>query len=112
MGLKVNIRQILAALLMLIFLLGVTPKKFLHDAVTKHQHTYQEHCSHQHTNIASTGFNCQIDNLVVELPFEISIVPTFSFVEPYHISYSTTYSYQNGSSDFFTALLRGPPTFS
>ena len=112
MHLKVTIRQLLAALLMLVFLFGVTPKKFLHDAITKHQHIYKEDCSHQHINIASTGFNCQIDNLVVELPFEISIVPTFVFVEPCYISYSTTYSHQVGSASFFTALLRGPPTFS
>jgi hypothetical protein len=109
--LQINIRQIGAAFLMLIFLLAATPKKLLHDAITEHQHTKTEvqKCSHHHINITATGFNCQLDNLVVEMPFIIAIEPVFAFNEICYHRYSELPYNNIGFNKTFTAFLRGPP---
>lgn len=112
MNFKINIRQIGAAFLMLVFLLSVTPKRFLHDAITQHEHTkvYVEKCSHHHINIGNAGFNCQLDNLVVELPFEILLQPTFLFTEEYNSSYNSSLHHQEVKTSFLSISLRGPPS--
>ncbi len=106
------IRKIGAAFLMLIFFFGVTPKKFLHDSITQHQHTktFVQKCSHHHINIIAAGYNCQLDNLVVDIPFEIVFVPTFLFSDNYYIAHQCKLFEQKISATFYIALLRGPPT--
>jgi hypothetical protein len=111
---KDNIKQIGAAFLMLLFLLAATPKKFLHDAIAEHhQHTKVEvqHCNHHHINIAAAGFNCQLDNLVVEMPFTIAIEPTFTFKTITYNKYDDILYSNAISSTAFTAFLRGPPAY-
>jgi len=109
---KINIRQISTAFLLLVFLLGVAPKRFLHDTITQHEHTkvYVEKCSHHHINIGAVGFNCQLDNLVVELPFEISLEPTFLFTEKYNSTYSSFLHHQEVETSILSISLRGPPS--
>jgi hypothetical protein len=109
---KIKKSQIGAAFLMLIFLLGSMPKRFLHDAMTEHEHTKVnvQKCSHHHVNIGAAGFNCQLDNLVVELPFEISLEPTFLSTEEYNSSYNSSLHHQEVSTSFLSISLRGPPS--
>ena len=107
---KPNIRQFVAAILLLVFTLGATPKKFLHDAVAKHQHSYREQCvSHHHTNLAAAGFNCQIDNLVVEMPFVSSVIFSIGFVAISHFIFQVHFCKNIISTNVCVAYLRGPP---
>ena len=107
---KTNIRQFIAALLLLVFAFGATPKKFLHDAVTMHQHTYKDECvSHKHTNIAATGFNCQIDNLVVEMPFVASVAFSIDFLPISHSIFQQHFCNNIIATNVCIAYLRGPP---
>jgi hypothetical protein len=108
---KINIKQTGAAFLLLVFLLGATPKRFLHDAITQHEHVKVEikKCSHHHIGITAAGFNCQLDNLVVELPFEILLQPTFLFAEEYNLSYNCTLYNQEVETSILFISLRGPP---
>ena len=105
-----NIRQFIAAFLLLVFAFGTTPKKFLHDAITQHKHSYKEQCvSHHHTNIAATGFNCQIDNLVVEIPFISSVEFSIDFVAISHFVFQQHFTKHIISANACTTYLRGPP---
>ncbi len=107
---KNNIRQFIAALLLLVFAFGATPKKFLHDAITQHNHSYKEKCvSHHHTNIAATGFNCQFDNLVVEMPFISSVEFSLDFVLVSHFVFQQYFNKHIVCINECTAYLRGPP---
>ena len=63
-------RQFVAGTLVLMFLLSVTPKRFLHDSFAKHIDDCKLNNSvsvaNKNNTIASVGFNCKIDDLVVE----------------------------------------------
>ena len=111
MNLKNNIKQIVAAVLLLVFMLGATPKIFLHDAVITHTHQQKNvyKCSHHHINISAQGFNCQVDSMVVEMPFIIALEPSFLFIAKPHNSH-----YERLCNSFISiksvfAFLRGPP---
>ena len=111
MNLKITIRQFIASFLLLVFALGSTPKKFLHDAVTKHnhQHNTKVTCKHHHINIGAAGSNCQTDNLVVEMPFLAALHPVFGFVITFYFEYSQPKDKQLISTNFCLVYLRGPP---
>jgi hypothetical protein len=102
--------QLAAAVLLMIFSFGITPKKFLHDAIATHRDKIVVATAHNQLHISHTGFACKADNLVAESPFTeqdngfyFSGLPIFSEEQravPYHF-YSSTHV-------FFA--LRGPPT--
>lgn len=106
-----NIRKIAATFLLLVFMLGATPKSFLHDAITSHQHQQKivYKCSHHHVNISAQGFNCQVDNLVIEMPFLHVIEPSFVFVTKHYIHYYERLSNTFQLSQKAVTSLRGPP---
>lgn len=110
MNFKSIIRQCIAAFLLLIFAFGATPKKFLHDAVTQHKHEVVAKCSHHHVSISAVTYNCQIDNLVVEIPFVAALQPVFKFVAIEYFQYTNPSFNKLISASVSTAYLRGPPT--
>jgi hypothetical protein len=64
-------RQLLAALMLCVFLFGITPKKLLHTIVANHTDSvpYKTDAA-KPTQVSTAGFNCQVENLVAESPFE------------------------------------------
>ena len=78
-------RKKLALLFLVLFAFANTPKRVLHNVIANHihKHLQEQKCSHTHIELSAAGFNCQIDNLVVEMPFVIVFEPTFNFVKNY-----------------------------
>jgi hypothetical protein len=106
-----NIRRALAGFFLLLFSFCVTPKRFLHDLLANHKDALS--CSTQPVQqIASSGFHCHADDLVVEAPF----LPEIQFY--------TSIILTSEPVDFKTPLYslqlvclshtdsRGPPEFS
>ena len=111
MNLKQSIHKFIAAFLLLIFAFGATPKKFLHDAVTHHLHTHQlkTECSHHHVNVGEAGFSCQIDSLVVEMPFIATIQPVVELLSTQYFHYIFPQYNKLISTNVCVAYLRSPP---
>lgn len=103
-------KQFIAAVLLIIFLFSITPKKLLHDAIATHKDKTIIAATDNSLQISHTAFTCKADNLVAESPFteqdnsfEFSALSIFSeeqSIAPYHFY----------SSDYFFFELRGPPT--
>jgi hypothetical protein len=101
-----NIKKILSAFLLLIFTLGITPKKFLHDAFAIH--TDKKPLSEKPYQLSKSGYKCDVNNLVAEPNFEnISHLVThplslnYSFILLKNISFSSALKVYSP--------LRGPP---
>jgi hypothetical protein len=62
------IRRLLAALFLLLFAFCVTPKRFLHDLLANHRDTIMMHGVPQQ-QVTTSGFHCNVDDLVVVAPF-------------------------------------------
>ncbi len=106
---RFNIHQIFAGLLFLIFAFGITPKKVWHDLIVQHQHHSLKKCSHHHLNIKSVGFNCDIDNVVVEMPFISVAIPFFQYSNSVYTNYSSEDIYLLITLKKCNTTLRGPP---
>ena len=78
-------RKKLALFFLVLFAFANTPKRVLHNVVTSHihKHLQEQKCSHTHIELSATGLNCQVDNLVVEMPFVLVFEPTFIFFKNY-----------------------------
>ena len=112
--LKLNlyIRKFTALLLLVIFSLSSTPKRFLHHVFANHTDcvTYQQKSFYQHS-ISKHTFHCQIDQLVVESPFE----NTEFFLSTHLLTFSENVKSkcnQKVLSQYISnKSLRGPPVF-
>lgn len=96
--------------MIVLFAFAITPKKFLHDAITNHEHKQLNYSSNTKTHqISSVGFNCQIDNLVVEQVFSNDIT-LFYFCSP-HFFIAHHQHYRNNflCKAIAVVQLRGPP---
>ena len=108
------IQKIAAFILLSIFVFAITPKKFLHDAVTQHHHSFHNHskCNPTEKHITANGYNCITDNVVVDIPFNTALPFAFTL----HTSIQQSRYLVYNSVDFYTAIayisLRGPPYFS
>lgn len=95
--------------MLLLFTFSITPKQFLHDLLTSHEHTYA--LSNEHTEItdASSNFNCDTHSQVVESPFIEFFTPEFlSFsADPVIIEIPLTDPYISYPHFYFE--LKGPP---
>lgn len=95
------------------FLLSITPKRFLHDSFASHIDDYRLKkggpASLKNTTISSAGFNCKIDDLVVEGFFVQSSV-AFSLYKPlFYREYSVEKYSSYLPDNHFVSRLRGPP---
>ncbi len=62
------IKRVLAAFFLLLFSFCVTPKRFLHDLLANHKDAqYSDSLPLQ--QISTSGFHCNLDDLVVVAPF-------------------------------------------
>jgi hypothetical protein len=75
---SIIIRRFLAAFFLLLFSFCVTPKRFLHDLLANHRDA-QTIKSIPQQQVASSGFHCHIDDLVVVEPFLPGVQPTLVF---------------------------------
>jgi hypothetical protein len=62
------IKRFLAAFFLLLFSFCVTPKRFLHDLLANHKDAPLA-AGQPFEQIATTGFHCHVDELVVMEPF-------------------------------------------
>ncbi len=105
---KQSLKKGVSILLLLVFALGITPKKTLHTWFANHTDSTSKIPESKTPQISKSGFNCQCDDLVAEshfISFGTLVVislppihPIFSFNIPALIS---LYSFHNN--------LRGPP---
>jgi hypothetical protein len=105
---KSYITRIVSSLLLLAFVLGITPKKFLHDAFAKHIDIKSRHKTDQPYQISIAGYNCDCDNLVAESTF---IYDPQAFTFPVFHSFCS-YTLEDISFSSISKLyspLRGPP---
>ncbi len=103
-----NFKTFSSILLLLVFTLGITPKKTLHNWFANHNDSTSQIPDGRTQQLAKAGFDCNCDNLVVEshfispsIPLLINIFSAHSFFsvqEPSFISQSLFYN-----------NLRGPP---
>lgn len=110
MHLQNTIKQFWALLLLLVFTLAVTPKKFLHDTVANHKHQlhYTKNSCRQ-VAVTVAGFNCQVDNLVVDIPFEVVATFRFNFQKQFFNTYRQSVELHCHVSSYYSHTLRGPP---
>lgn len=103
--------RFLAGFILSLFLFANTPKRFLHDAVTHHQHTFHNHskCNTDDAHLTNVGIDCQIDSLVVEAVYGLSIIPVFDFVEITYPSHYDKLCYSFVQTTSERVFLRGPP---
>jgi len=88
-------------------LLAITPKKYLHDVMANHTHIQLSNNAEE--VITASGFNCQVDNLVVNVLFDNS----YSFLQINNIASYCLYN-DPAISGCISQMsrqqnLRGPP---
>lgn len=103
-----NITRYLSGFLLLVFVLGICPKSFLHNIFSKHIDSVFKKKSGSPLQLTTAGYNCDCDNLVAESSF-VNNPQEFSF--PIFTSFSSCVidevSYSSISK--FYSSLRGPP---
>jgi len=105
---SVYIIRLLSGLLLVVFALSITPKKFLHNVFAKHIDSRHEKNNRKPYQLTNSGYNCDSDNLVAESTF-LNDLPSFEFPVPTSFS---SYAVRNISFSSITAIyspLRGPP---
>lgn len=105
-----TIRTILSALLLLVFLTGITPRKYWHDLLADHKDVIGATHHSDKLQLNKTGFNCGWNNQVasvspfieteaIQLPAPSLVFPSYTLapLSPLHLSPLTQQP------------LRGPP---
>ena len=105
------VKKVTAIILLFLFAFSVTPIKVVHDIVAKHHDSKAASSvtGAYKPQISRPGFNCLLDNLVVESPFTN---PGILFQERFLAEYSIALiplDYSFISSDHPVFGLRGPP---
>ena len=103
-----DLKKISSVLLFFIFMLGVTPKKALHDFFANHTDTTSSAPGSKTTELSKAGFNCKCDDLVAESHF-------VTFSSPIVVNLPSVHSFVSFSLSSLVSLslfhnnLRGPP---
>jgi hypothetical protein len=103
-----KLKKISSVLLLFIFMLGVTPKKTLHDFFANHTDTTSSTHRGKTTELSKAGFNCKCDDLVAESHFVAFSSPAVVNLPPVHSFVSFSIS-PLVSLSLFHNNLRGPP---
>ena len=104
-----TIRKLNAAILLLLFLFGSTPKLYLHNLIATHKDDIVAGNSSKQTTVAKLPVYCHCDNIVIESPFlpddaKIEIQQAVAYT-PFASCYIDNYNLPHQS--YFE--LRGPP---
>jgi hypothetical protein len=97
--------------MLLLFALSITPKQWLHDAITGHKH-FSTSSGHEKIQSAKNNFQCNWHEQLVESPFINE--PDFQLGHPViiHASYTLYYTFNYYSPERFFSSLRGPPAIA
>ena len=106
-----TIRSILAAALLALFALGISPKIAIHALVARHSDTHLSLAYGHSDQYNTAGFHCSTDNLVVELPFVHHLPVLQKEPEPFFPVHGCTLLEEPLSSIHLLFGLRGPPAF-
>lgn len=103
-----NITRYLSGFLLLVFVLSICPKSFLHNIFSKHIDSVLKKKSDSPLQLTAAGYNCDCDNLVAESSF-VNDPQEFSF--PIFTSFSSYVINEASYSSIseFNSSLRGPP---
>jgi hypothetical protein len=96
--------------MLLVFALGITPKKTLHDLIATHKDSPFQSANSKSPQLDRAGFHCSYDSLVVESPFLDDFIP---LELTHNISFRTENAERENnfiSADYFYFPLRGPPS--
>jgi hypothetical protein len=102
------IKKLVTALMMMLFVFSITPRKLLHDFVAHHKDAVPV-AAGDNPVFSAAGFNCKTDNLVAVSPFtgvENDFEPAVFYVFPQK---RDTLLLRFYSSPYFYFELRGPP---
>jgi hypothetical protein len=109
---KKYIQQFSAAFLLFIFTFAATPKRFLHAAFANHNDdTVVKSTNHFQQSISNQTYQCQIDNLVVELPFFGSTTIFFQTFILHVDKMQEQFVFVFLDNNDLVDSLRGPPIF-
>ena len=103
-----GLKKFSSILLLVVFVLGITPKKTLHTWFANHTDTTSKIPDGKTQQLTKAGFNCNCDNLVAESHF-------IAFSNPIVISNPILHSFISINVTSFVSLplfhgnLRGPP---
>ena len=103
------IRPIIAALLLIVFACGITPKKTLHDLVASHKDTVRTMDGSHGDQLSIAGLNCKCDNLVAESVFISAAAVSIKILLPVHVAACEQYGVFSPTSFHWFTELRGPP---
>jgi hypothetical protein len=105
---KQGLKKSISILLLLILVLGITPKKTLHTWFANHTDSTTKIPESKTPQIIKGGFNCQCDDLVAESHF-ISFETLVVIKLPHVHSFFSLNIPALISLSFFHNNLRGPP---
>jgi hypothetical protein len=104
------IRSLTAGVMILLFAISITPKRFFHDVITKHKHIYVKFDGVANFQASKNNFQCNWPDQPVNSPFNDQ--PGFRLPQP--IIVYTSYINHYTPNFYFTELLfsslRGPPS--
>jgi len=100
----------LAAVMLALFALGITPKIAVHELVARHTDRHLALGSLKTDLLTRAGFFCRVDNLVVDLSFLLfSVDLRLRVLRGYCREYDQRAKDQYYSFECFQFGLRGPP---
>ena len=106
-------RLICAGALLIVFLLGITPKRVLHDFVANHKDAISTELTKNNTgqkaSFSNSGYHCHVDDLVVEGLF-LHTTGEFQLKQPlFYNEHPSQPYYINLLLLNHISRLRGPP---
>lgn len=108
MAKRKKIQKILAAFLLIVFALGVTPKLTMHTLFADHTDATGKASDNKTPQIYKAGINCQCDDLVAESNFIGASIPSIFILFRCHLFFNhPKVSFVSVSSLFID--MRGPP---
>lgn len=104
------IKNVIAVLMLCIFVFSITPKQWLHDIITNHHDSRSPVSTDDRQSISISGFHCKCDNLVVQSPFIIYEGPEAINLPEVFVLHQTEISGNFISAYHLFSSLRGPPS--
>jgi hypothetical protein len=105
---SVYIVRLLSGLMLMVFALSITPKRFLHNVFAKHIDSKPGRTSDKPYQLSNSGYNCDSDNLVAESTF-LNDLPSFQFPVCTYFSCYVVKNISYSSISTIYSPLRGPP---
>ena len=102
------VKKAIAVFLLMVFTLGITPKKALHNLLANHTDNTFKTSDSKSQQLSVAGFNCKCDDLVAESNFIAVTNTTYIVSAVWHSEYTLYYSSLT-SLPHLSCNLRGPP---